>query len=111
MELIKKPMIIEIFFWIDLKKKILLIFTSTILTIFVINPFLSFFTERYNDDVARVKTAKKEKIFFDSRNKLEVIKDLKKNNPNVYPSITQSGAYKKLGDKLSFYHLVVYLNQ
>ena len=86
----------------ELRKKILLIFTSTILTIFVINPFLSFFTERYNDDVARVKTAKKEKIFFDSRNKLEVIKDLKKNNPNVYPSITQSGAYKKLGDKLSF---------
>ena len=57
----------------ELKKKILLIFTSTILTIFFINPFLSLFTERYNDDIARVKAAKKEKIFFDSRNKLEVI--------------------------------------
>ena len=47
----------------ELRKKILLIFTSTILTIFFINPFLSLFTERYNDDVARVKTAKKEKRF------------------------------------------------
>ena len=40
--------------------------------------------------------------FSNIKNKFISFEPLKKNNSNVYPSITQSGAYKKLNDKLSF---------
>ena len=64
----------------ELKKKILIIFISTILTIFFINPFLSLVTEKNDIYGLRYKIAKKKNLFYDKRNRLEVIKDLKKQN-------------------------------
>ena len=77
------------------KKKFLITFVSIFLTIFFINPFLSFYTEKNDIYGLRYKAAKKANLFYDKRNRLEVIKDLKKENQEAFPVIPPTGFYKR----------------
>ena len=83
----------------EIKKKILITFTSIVLAIFFINPFLSFYTERNDIYGLRYKEAKRNNLFYDKRNRLEIIKDLKKENQEAFPVIPPTGFYKRFKNK------------
>ena len=83
----------------EIKKKFLITFVSIFLTIFFINPFLSLYTEKNDIYGLRYKAAKKANLFYDKRNRLEVIKDLKKENQEAFPVIPPTGFYKRFKNK------------
>ena len=74
-------------------------FISVLITIYVLNPFLYFFTETNNIYGQRYKIAKKDNLFYDKRNRLEIIKDLKNQNQEAFPVIPPTGFYKRFKDK------------
>ena len=83
----------------ELSKKILISFISILITIYFINPFLYFFTEKKDIYGLRYTIAKKNNLFYDKRNRLEVIKDLKKENQEAFPVIPPTGFYKRFKNK------------
>ena len=79
----------------ELSKKILISFISILITIYFINPFLYFVTERNDISKLRYKEAKKQNVFYDKRTRLDVIKDFKKQNQEAFPVIPPTGFYKR----------------
>ena len=86
----------------ELSKKILISFISILITIYFINPFLYFITERNDISKLRYKEAKKQNIFYDKRTRLDVIKDFKKQNQEAFPVIPPAGFYKRFKGKYNF---------
>ena len=83
----------------ELSKKILISFISILITIYFINPFLYFVTERKDIPTLRYKEAKKQNVFYDKRTRLDVVKDFKKQNQEVFPVIPPTGFYKRFKNK------------
>ena len=86
----------------ELSKKILISFISILITIYFINPFLYFVTERNDISKLRYKEAKKQNIFYDKRTRLDVIKDFKKQNQEAFPVIPPTGFYKRFKKQYNF---------
>ena len=86
----------------ELSKKILISFISILITIYFINPFLYFITERNDISKLRYKEAKKQNVFYDKRTRLDVIQDFKKQNQEAFPVIPPAGFYKRFKGKYNF---------